>query len=302
MISTLIWAFIAYPFVFAFLVLVIPQIFGLPKTTDNAARLAWRDRHKHANRTCCTLYCGLTVLYFAIIGVTIWAVFDVAGSKWQQSFQTFQAEEWAGKYVIVAKTWNGSTGTLFLKNGQEIGQLEFTELATQWSMALSPPIPASIDNVVFTNVTNLEGSIGFNATCFSLNRTIVPCMAGGLEQFPPLPYYDGSRQVAEYAGNLVFNITPTNGFQYQDLPPNGTEITTWGMQYQGIGVSYPPLGTWSVNNNTLLDVMWSMNSSTACAGLRVNLSSEEEMLTWPVLGLIWQWWVQWGEGGGCSWS
>ena len=301
MIYILVWAFIAYPFLFAFLLIATPQIFSLPKLGDVGAQQTWRERHKHGNRTCCGLYCGLTALYFGIIAVVIWVVFHVANSKWQQSFQIFETEDWAGNYVVVEKTSTGSTGSLFTMSGQLIGQVVFTELATQWSMGLSPPQPQSIHNVLY-NVTNFGNEIGFVANCTALNGSSTACLTGGLESIPEATLYQGHRQVAEYAGNLIFNVTPEDGFHYPGLPTNGTELITWGMQYQGIGIKYPPLGSWSLNNNTALDVMWSMNSSTACAGLRVNLPKEEQLLSWPVVGLIWQWWIEWGENGGCSWE
>jgi hypothetical protein len=240
----------------------------------------------------------MTILYFGIIGVVIFGVIHVAHQKLQQSFETFTAEDWAGNYVIVEKLSNGSAGTLFTKNGTLLGQVIFTPNAQRWTITLDSPTE-TIQTIVY-NGTGTGTAIGFNATCRA-NGTTTPCLIGGLGDFPSFDIYQGYHATAEYANTLTFDISAT-GLPFAAIPSNGTEVTTGPQNYQGVGDSYPPLGSWAVGNTPVLDVMWSMNSSTACAGLRVNLSENDEVLAWPVVGLIWQWWIQWGEGGGCSWS
>lgn len=243
----------------------------------------------------------MTVLYFGIIAVVIWLVLHVAQQKFQQSFETFAAEDWAGNYVVLEKTSNGSVGMLYTIDGTLIGQVGFTQHASQWSVAVNSSVE-NIQSIVYTNNTQTQpfafNAIGFNATCRA-NGTATQCLTGGLER---LPIFDLSQKRAEYTNTIRFNISATNGLRFADVAPNGTEVITWGLQYQGIGASFPPLGSWSVGNNLILDVIWSTNSGTACAGLRVNLSKNDEVLGWPVLGLIWQWWQEWGVGEGCSWS
>ena len=302
LLTIIIWSLIAYPFLFMFLLLITPQIFGLPKLpTTPASQQTWRDRHKNRSKTCCGLYCAMTILYFGIIAVVIWAVLHVAQQKFHQSFEIFAAEDWAGSYVVVEKTSNGSQGMLYTMNGTLIGQVGFTQHVTQWSVSVNSSVE-NIQNIVYTNNTRTPpfafNAVGFNATCRA-NGTATQCLTGGLEQ---LPIFDLGRTGVEYKNTLRFHISATNGLRFAEVAPNGTDVITWGAQYQGIGASYPPLGSWSVGNNTILDVMWSTNSGTACAGLRVNLSKNDEVLGWPVLGLIWQWWREWGESGGCSWS
>lgn len=308
----ILWGLIAYPFLFTFLLLITPRIFGLPKATDKPANAqpTWRTRQsKKIRNRCCGLYCGLTVLYFGIVAVGLWGTLFLANTKLQQTFVLFSGEDWAGNYVVVEKALNGSTVSLFSRSGQQLGDVSFTDLPAGWSMEIDGSAE-SIQKIVYINTTishAIEVSnmpILFNATCRAPSSNISnPCFFGGLDHIP-VPYSPGlgDHPVAEFDSPINLTISALNDTAFLNITSTVTGVWTNDNAYQGIGLKYPPLGSWYLNTTPILEVMWSTSGTSACQGLLINLSKDHEILAWPILGMIWEWWEQWGENGGCTWS
>ena len=297
------WGLIAYPFLFVFLLLVTPQLFGLPKLvgTTQATAESWRKRHPKRSRLCCGLYCGLTFLYFAIVAVALWGTTALADAKLNRSYELFLGEFWAGNYVVMEKTFDSLTTSLFSKSGVKLGDIVFTEMSNGWSMDINSSAEL-IERIIYTNAT-YTAPILFNATCRTAitNGSGAPCLDGSLD--PPFPYSPGldHRPVPEYDAPINITISPLNNSASFNIPSDTSILWTIYSEYQGIGGKYPPLGSWYSNTTEVLDVSWSTNGTRACQGLLINLSKDNELLAWPIVGLIWEWWGQWGENGGCSW-
>ena len=319
LIYMIVWTLIAYPFTFAFLLIATPRIFGLPpeisraSAVPTAVRAGTQQSHKHIRNKCCGLYCGLTALYFAIIGVTIWGVLYLAEVKLQRTMTLFEAEDWAGNYVVVQKTSGGSVASYYSPSGTQLGSVSFGDASNGWTMDVSG-VPNNFQHFFYSNPGE-ETPITVNATCNinadrASNSTSngdtasTPCLTGELVE-GPIPYNPGTghRPVAEYFNNINLTIFP---------PPNSADsnntlspATVWTNEdyYQGIGLQYPPLGSWYLNSTEILQIMWSLNSSRACDGMRINLSKDQEVIAWPILGIVWEWWMLWGEGQGlCQWT
>ena len=299
----IVWGLIAYPFLFAFLLLVTPQLFTLPKITDEpeTGTPSWQKRREKTSRRCCGIYCGLTVLYFGIVAVVLWGTLFLADAKLNQTYELFSAETWAGNYVVVEKTFDSSTTSLFSKSGVKLGDVVFTEFLNGWTMDINGTTDV-VERIVYSNATNTS-PILFNATCraASTNGSRVPCLAGSLD--PPFPYYPGQghRPVAEYDSPINITISPLNNSASFNISSGDSILWTEYPEYQGIGGKYPPLGSWYLDISEVLEVVWSPNGTRACQGLVMNLSKDNELLAWPIVGLIWEWWGQWGQNGGCSW-
>jgi len=320
LIYMIVWALIAYPFTFAFLLIATPQLFGLPSDISRASavptalRAGTRESHKHIRNKCCGWYCGLTALYFAIIAVTIWGILYLADTKLRRTMTLFEAEDWAGNYLVVQKTFSGSVASYHSPNGTQLGAVSFADASNSWTMDVTGG-PEGFQHFVYSDPED-ETPLTVNATCqvsktnsqsnSTSNGSITssPCLTGGLYE-GPIPYNPGvgHRPVAEYFNSINLTIFP---------PRNSTEssnafspATVWTNEnyYQGIGLQYPPLGSWYLNTTEILQIIWSSNSSRACDGLRINLSKDHEVIAWPILGIIWEWWRQWGEGQGlCQWT
>ena len=303
MIWVIVWGLIAYPFLFLFLLFVTPQLFTLPKIVDEqeARTQSWRKRHAKTSRRCCGIYCGLTVLYFGIVAVVLWGMLFLAEAKLHQNYELFSAETWAGNYVVVQKTFDSSTTSLFSKVGVKLGDVVFTETPNGWTMDINGSADA-IERIIYSNTTN-TAPIFFNATCraSSTNTSRVPCLVGSID--PPFPYNPGQghRNVAEYDSPLNITISPLNNFAAFNISSDKSFLWTTYPNYQGIGAKYPPLGSWYLDNTEVLEVVWNPNGTRACQGLVMNLSEGDEIFAWPIVGLIWEWWGQWGQDGGCSW-
>jgi hypothetical protein len=304
MIWVIAWGIIAYPFLFMFLLLVFPKIFGLPKIKDKAANAQsmWRERQSHkARNKCCGMYCGLTVVYFAVVALVLWGTLFLANAKLTQTFVLFSAEDWAGNYVIVEKSFNGSTTLLFSHQGTLLGDVLFNEVSAGWTMDINSTAE-NVQKFTFTNST--KDTPVFNATCRAPSTNIsYSCFSGGLENEPALHTTEpGDHPAEEYDNSLNVTMSAISNSTFLNISSNVWNVWTSFEEYQGIGLKYPPLGTWYVNTTPILEVIWSVTSGRACDGLLINLSKDHEILAWPIVGMIWEWWKQWGEAGGCSWS
>ena len=316
----IVWALIAYPFTFSFLLIVTPRLFGLPNDISRASavptavRAGTQQSHKHIRNKCCGLYCGLTALYFAIIAVTIWGVLYLAETRLQRTMTLFEAEDWAGNYVVMQKTSGGSIATYYSPAGAQLGSVSFGDASNGWTMDVTGG-PKSFEHFVYSN-PGLETPITVNASCSVPNATgssnntsngntaSTPCLTGGFYE-DPIPYNPGAghRPTAEYFNYLNFTISPAPNSSDSNNSFSPATVWTSDGYYQGIGLQYPPLGYWFLNTTAVLQIMWSPNASRACDGMRINLSKDHEVIAWPILGIIWEWWMQWGEGQGlCPWT
>jgi hypothetical protein len=320
LIYMIVWALIAYPFTFSFLLIATPQLFGLPSDITRASavptalRAGTRQSQKHIRNKCCGWYCGLTALYFGVIAVTIWGVLYLANVKLQRTMTLFQAEDWAGNYVVVQKTSSGSVASYYSRNGTQLGAISFADASSGWTMDVTGG-PESIQNFVYSD--SKDGTpLTVNATCQISNTSTgsnstsnssiisVPCLTGGFYE-DPIPYNPGTnhRPVAEYFNNINLTIFPPRNSPDSSDPFSPATVWTNGLYYQGIGLRYPPLGSWYLNTTEILQIIWSSNSTRACDGMRINLSKDHEVIAWPILGIIWDWWMLWGEGQGlCQWT
>ena len=160
-----------------------------------------------------------------------------------------------------------------------------------------------IEKIIYTNETKTS-PIVFSATCraSSSNASHALCLNGGLNR-TPVPYHPGvgHRSVAEYDSPINITISPLNNSASFNISSNKSFVWTTYSEYQGIGGNYPPLGSWYLDTTEVLEVSWSPNGTRACQGLVINLSKGNELVAWPIVGVIWGWWRQWGENGGCRW-
>jgi hypothetical protein len=290
---------IAYPFLFIFLIVKFPQLFGLPKNAQRGSSAQSRQAQR-TKRICCSVCLGLSFLFVGVSVATPWGIVHLANSRLQQNFASYSSEDWVGNYVVLENTWNGSIGCLYSPMGIELGSIIFTEIPKGWALAINGS-REGFDTITYTNATNLTPTT-FNATCRKGNGTSNPCLFGGLVS-QPVPNYSLQPHSSEPEYDVPINMTISPLNQSTSLNISSVEtVGTSSQYYQGIGLNYPPLGTWFQDSSTLLQVLWSTSSSKACAGLRINLSKENEVLAWPVLGIIWEWWERWGQNGGCPWS
>jgi hypothetical protein len=291
----IIWGLIAYPLTFAFFLLTTPQVFGLPNLSESE-RATWRDRHrgdKTVRNRCCGLYCGLTILYFAIIAITIWGVLHLSETKLATTMTDFMDADWAGNYVVI----DNESATIFSRSGIKLGDLTFTTLNQKWSMGINAS-DENIEEIIYTNSTEYVSPITYNATCHTSNaeKSIDNCVTGGLVG-QPVPYNPGQghHAQAEFEDYFNLSIAAIDPLGTLNISTNTSDVYALASAYQGIGGKYPPLGYWYLNSSIVLQVEWSADSGRACQGLLVNLSKEYEGIGWIILGIIWEWWFQWTQ-------
>lgn len=286
---------IAYPLLFMFLLFKCPRIFGLPPGAQSRLPIGSRAMRNGVRRTCISVCCGLSMLYFAAMIVTIWGVIHLANARLMQNFVSQSTAAWVGNYVTLEKTGNGSIGYLCSPTGARVGNISHMGNSGGWTLGINGS-QEGFDTIFYVNATNFT-PITFNATCRAPNGngTSSPCLNGGLVfKLDPI-----TNELEEYEAPLNMTIVVLNNSPFLNASSNATVGTT-NQYYQGIGQNYAPLGLWFQGSSPLLQVLWFTNSTQACAGLRINFPKENEVLAWPVLGLIWEWWIQWEQNGNCS--
>jgi hypothetical protein len=228
----------------------------------------------------------------------------------QNSSSIYLAQDvWAGSYVVLDSTVsNGTTGLQYSRGGEKMGEATFTYFQDGWSVQ---PGNGSqlLENIIYTyplpNQTYPRGT-KFSATC--KGNTSRNCIIGGLASqlgFPTsIESSPNATPTPEFQNYISLIITSLVPFSLLNISSNTTTAWTSNQAYQGTGQVYAPLGYWSMGSNPILDVAWSTSSFGACQGLQVFLSSDKEGIAWIVLGLVWQWWMMWGENdGGCiNWA
>jgi hypothetical protein len=311
-IYTLLGTIITWPFLMGLLLVFFPRLFGLPSQAfdsswSTAARERWQIQHqgqKARNRNrCCGAYCGLTILYWGIVAVAIWGVIHLANVELDNSFNTYSHDDWAGKYVLLQKTFNGSSASIYSSTGVLLGEVVFTQGFQSWTMALNDTEgPVDLKEIVYNENSNDTDALQFTGSCRPGVNSSNTCFSGNLLPIDIAVQDSGSKyNRGEYVQSLNITLS-SNRTETFNTSSQTANISTTRLLYQGIGLSLPPLGEWYLNSATILHVLWSTGSNRACDGLRINLSSDYEVVSWSLFGIIWEWWKSWGESGGCSWD
>ena len=251
---------------------------------------------------------GLSVLYFAVMMVAIVVPIQLAKNPNIVLSKTLAQNPWAGSYVILdCSVGNGTTGLTYSRSGESLGNTSFEYFQGGWSVRVSNgsrPLVNIIYNNAMPNQTYPKGT-RFSATCKNYTES---CTTGGLWENPVSILNDSninSRTPEFNLRYLTLDITSRTPQSFLNISSNSTTAWTANQWYQGIGHVYAPLGYWViVGTNPIIEVMWSPAPFAACQGLGVFLSEDYEGIAWLVFGLIWQWWMAWGDnGGGCiNWA
>jgi hypothetical protein len=303
---------IAWPFSMGLLLVCCPRLFGLPSQAfdsswSTTARERWQAQHqghKTRNRNhCCGAYCGITILYWAIVGVVIWGVLHLADVELDNSFNTYSHNDWAGKYVLLQKTFNGSSAFIYSSTGVLLGEAIFIQGFQSWTMALNGTEGlADLKEIIYNETSNSTDALQFTGFCHPGGNSTNICFSGDLLPIDISVQDSDSRyDPGEYVQSLNITLS-SNGTETFNTSSQTANLSTSRLLYQGIGLTLPPLGEWYLNSATILHVLWSTGSNTACDGLRINISSNYEVASWSLFGIIWEWWKSWGESGGCSWD
>jgi hypothetical protein len=234
-----------------------------------------------------------------LIGLAVWGTLRIASSKLQAGLDAFENQSWAGDMVLLQASFNGSNGSILSRDGNPIGNLSFASTAMEWTIDFQSSLEP-FQSIVYQNLSfnsfGVTKLLSFNATCFTPNNTLIPCLSGLLQIEPP---YNPNVQQINYN---TFNLTMTSLTNQLNFPSNALAWTS-GPNFQGIYPNnLPPLGSWYVDNNVVLQMIWSPNGDRACEGLIVNLSQTYAVIAWPILGVIWGYWIEWGISGGCNWT
>lgn len=294
----------AYPFLFLTLLVSKPQIFTLPRRhfSDPAPlsqRLGEAQARKKRNH-CMGICCGLSALYVIIVVMGIWGTIHLAGTRLDAVMEGYANEDWAANYILMAKTWNGSSAQVFSPTGINLGDVSFSDAAQNWTMSLSN---STISAITYSDPNKTQA---VQLTAFCLKNIAEPtktenCITGALANDPvkstkgPIGPPSG-----EFSGD--FNLTlssPKNSLSSF----NGTiHLRAGTSDYQGIGKNYAPLGYWYWNSTPIIHVIWNSTQNRACDGLRVNLSKQYEDAGLTLVGIVWEWWKLWSQNGGCAWD
>jgi len=303
---TITLGFFAYPSTLAFLLIVFPSLFCLPsRFFRSRTQWFWKtgaDEPHFLRWKCCGICLLLTVLYFAAIVLTLWGVvLHYAQNQLEQSTGLMTTQDWVGNWVTIEKTYGGSNATFYDASGDKVGNLPFEQLSNAWSFQINGPAgPTAINNLLYLNATE-DRPITFNASCPGLPGGLYAAVVlGGLTQQPVLSNSSDSSG-AEYVGYInitIFSSMPN----VLNITLGETSIWTSGGNYQGIGLNYPPLGTWFVDDEIAVQVAWSTESTRACEGLQIVMANDFKGIGWIILGFVWEWWIAWGMGGGCDWN
>ena len=135
--------------------------------------------------------------------------------------------------------------------------------------------------------------VGFNASChpFNNNNSTQSCLTGSFTYYRPYEGggYDCHNIVddegfivgkdctkPDFGGNISVYLTSPNPILiFNTTNPN---VWTSNESYQGVGVSFAPLGYWYFGASPILQVAWDTTNAHAnpCNGLQVYLSEYYE--------------------------
>jgi len=296
----------AYPWFFLLLLVSVPQMFCLPRKTftDPAARaqaqgMEEAQRHKKGHY-CMGICCGLSALYVTIVVMALWGTIHLAGTRLDAVMEGYAKEDWAGKFILMEKTWNGSTATFYSPLGTNLGEIEFSEVALNWSMSLNNN---TINTINYLDANSTVQGIQLTAFCrHDTNNTSQKqsCIFGSLTNDPPKSTKGPAGPPSgEFQGDLNLTLSSPNR---PDILNTTIHLSAGNSDYQGIGKNYAPLGYWYLDTAPVIHVIWNSTQNRACDGLRINLSQEYEDEGLALVGMVWEWWKLWSENGGCSWA
>jgi hypothetical protein len=243
--------------------------------------------------------CGLSALYIVIVVMGIWGTMHLAGIRLAATTEGNTKEDWAGSYILMEKTWNGSSVTFYSPTGINLGDIDFSDSAQNWTMSLRN---GNISTISYSESTTTQ-TVQLTALCPSATNDTSQtqiCISGGLANDPvkstkgPIGSPSG-----EFSGD--FNLTLSSPNQ-TDIFNQTIHLRAGNSDYQGIGKNYAPLGYWYLNTSPVIHVIWNSTQNRACDGLRINLSNQYENAGLVLVGIIWEWWKLWSQNGGCSWA
>jgi hypothetical protein len=290
----------AWPFALCLGLVIDPRVFGLPKDATKVSRIergAGR-RRQVAKARCWTMCCGLNVLYWGVVGVILWGVLHLGDTKLVSTFAD-QSRLLGGNYVQLNKDQTGHS-ILYSPSGRVLGDVSFTEGSLSWTMQINDS-SVNLTQIIYSGVTPTNGpdeiqltascrpSVGDNSTRLCFTGTLLPYDIS----LVPRKSHPG-----EYQG--ILNLTLKAGQNDTFNNSMFVSLSTSTSLYQGIGHTYPPVGQWYVGNTLILGVLWNITENRACDGLRINLAKNSEVLSWSVLGIVWNWWKVWADNGGCT--
>ena len=241
----------------------------------------------------------------------MWSVFHFADARLASSFAAAIQDDtsWSGNYVLLEKSLLNSA-TFYSPSGINLGVVTFTDTAAGWTMDMEHLNKTIVDKIIYSPSHDANnGSVAFTAMCNANNSTnntsgaTNVCFTGSLSDYNvqvPQPGY--RQQPGEFQGYLNLTLT-ANHSNILNTSTTTTNLTTGRTNYQGIGLTLPPLGYWFLENGSIiLDVLWGIDANRACDGLRINLAKDLEVAGWSVFGIVWWWWRLWGQDGECIWS
>jgi hypothetical protein len=293
-------AIFLYPALFHCLQVIFPQFRNISIWMFECCFMNsfWSRRQrgpKNERRRICGICSVLSLLYIAGTISAILGTLHLADIKQQNSNLIFSVEDtWAGSYAVLESPTNGS---LYSVEGEYLGTLNLIGFLQGWAFQtdVSQPI---IGNITYANPLSNMGStiFQFSASC----RSNASCVTGRVTVPPTPPYSNGDNTGPDFEGNLSLIITSLN----PAATLNTTNPNAWTSYeaYQGIGENFAPLGYWYLGDDPIVQVVWNTAASGPCIGLQIYLSRDYEGISFVILGLVWEWWIQWNNTNGCEYS
>jgi hypothetical protein len=261
-------------------------------------------QHSSENRERINRKTGLlfSVLYFGSLVAAIVGSLQLAKTRQRDAYGVYSSQTWSNQYVVLQ---SAATNSFYSSSGVNLGVLDAVQRNgfSGWTMEIHDS-ESTIQIIKYPIFYPMQ----FNATCQSpSNNSVVDNCVSGEFINQPAPGYDFSDfdpqlQLPEFSGLLNLTVTSLNPLAFLNVTSN-PDVWTSAQAYQGIGGLYAPLGEWYVNNSTLLQVGWSLESDGPCQGLQISLAEDYEEISLILVGIIWQWWVYWAENlGDCNWD
>ena len=294
----------AYVSTFAFFLVFAPRLFGRLRLPCYA-----RDKAAQSRRfrpLCVGLCTLLSLLYFALVAVSIWFTLYYADVKLNKKLNGAVSQKWIGTALILGPPSSysanvaASLGVLYDQSGTyQLGQASFTQNQDKWQLQISStknePSPIFTTIVYFNETDTIP--ITFNASG-----------PGAPDSFGN-EVYGGLSEVSHPTDNMLEYESPVN-LEIVYSTPNilnitGQQTQIWSSSagYQGVGGSFAPLGTWYVNNDPAIQVIWAGSGvNRVCDELRIEMAAKYEGVAWILVGFVWEWWVAWGLQGYCDWN
>jgi hypothetical protein len=293
----------AYPFFFLTLLVGRPQMFSLPRRhftepTRLSQSLGPEQARKKRNH-CMGICCGLSALYVIIVVMALWGTIHLAGTRLDGYMVSYASEDWAENFILLGKTWNGSSAAFYSPTGIKLGDIGFSDSTINWRISLNNN---TISTIIYSDPDQTQ-NIQLTAFCRSdTNETSQTrsCITGSLTNDPvksakgPVGPPSG-----EFAGDFNLTLSSPNR---TDIFNSTIHLRAGNSDYQGIGKKYAPLGYWYLGSAPVIHIIWNSTQNRACDGLRINLSKQYQSEGFTLVGMVWEWWKVWAQNGDCSWD